>query len=1213
MAFSHSNGVITQTGTDTDFSGLSGLSGVTTSTSNGKSIYDLNDRQLVIAGTISHNPETEELFFRNYQAEIAMEITGTYTLGEQNATTGKYSSGTALRFARSSDSNYLEAQSDVYIDTSGTMEWYGGVIHSDRQFTNYGTWNTYSKEAKLIAYTNIRKNIRQRGVCNIDGFVSSDYIFGVIVNPVKLSNWEPYSQVEKAFNISTSFPDNVYAVAENFNPSGLAGEHTNFWQDKWGRFINCFTGSDLNIRGLQINDVNNKGLFEVRQKTRLQYFDTNLNSLDGVKVSMTDTNNGTRLGANQINNNVSYTADRTYTGASVNGEVYFDSDGGILVAVHWRNVGGANGTYLSGNNKVDYRGLTNNSNDNFTFNSCDYLFQIASSTKALKGVNGENIKVFMIPDFSITESTKATVDAYTSIDNSFQLYDRAKSYLYDNYAGESTTIVTRDGNQINIGSKDLNIDGTASSVFAYSTDITIKSSEFVDGITGSGTVNVLNGALLNGGDFDSDIDYQTGPSTITDVTANNLNFSTSGTYNLVGCNVSNVTNSSGGNVTLVIDAQSNITTNSGPNITIQAPETVINFNNLEAGSQLVIYDTGTTTELYRVNSTSTSEQYTNPLSVNFDYTVQKAGFFPVRQTGLSATSAAPTNIIVQQILDRAYVASTGLTNSNVTVNTTAKTIDITTATTVQNAYSYLIEAFINESSLRNIEFPVSTFGSASFSLDLDYEFTSSTISNLSRDGFRYTNSGNVKAIYAAILSQGVVSGLQAEYVQTQGGTVIDAQNTGNVDQVIKIFGDANNGNFDYRNHLVFKVQANGYRQVEFDVINTYGTLEANFYVIGLNTLAIDGLTLGDPTITGITVTDNTASPVSWDAGDGAKDYSLTITDTNNNSGEDILRHFNYLLSTDNTLNGLDVFQYPELILDNGSAYETVRGIFRKSTGDATVGVRVIDGSGNPHPDFTRFQSDDGTYGVVPVLASISVTNIESGSRLRIYNETTSTEIYNNIVNSTFYNDTYVNGVGITDGDLLNIRLVYQVGTSAKLPFQSNVVATVNGFSVLADQQDDEIYNTIGLDGSLITEFDNDFQNNELDIVVATNFSAHRLYNRYVHFTTLEDGIRLFFGAVTALDIGNFRNNVDILDMYLNNNTSTNLVQTDNVRLFKSDGTYPARTNTTGGGGVDVVWRNTILIAETGVSGLTAQESAKLNELDKIDGIDKRTKLIPASL
>ena len=49
--------------------------------------------------------------------------------------------------------------------------------------------------------------------------------------------------------------------------------------------------------------------------------------------------------------------------------------------------------------------------------------------------------------------------------------------------------------------------------------------------------------------------------------------------------------------------------------------------------------------------------------------------------------------------------------------------------------------------------------------------------------------------------------------------------------------------------------------------------------------------------------------------------TLYITDTNNNTGNEILRYLTHLLSTDGTLNGLDVFQYPELVLDNGSAYK----------------------------------------------------------------------------------------------------------------------------------------------------------------------------------------------------------------------------------------------------------------------------------------------------
>jgi len=50
-------------------------------------------------------------------------------------------------------------------------------------------------------------------------------------------------------------------------------------------------------------------------------------------------------------------------------------------------------------------------------------------------------------------------------------------------------------------------------------------------------------------------------------------------------------------------------------------------------------------------------------------------------------------------------------------------------------------------------------------------------------------------------------------------------------------------------------------------------------------------------------------------------------------------------------------------------------------------------------------------------------------------------------------------------------------------------------------------------------------------------------------------------------------------------------------LLKSNEVYPVRNPTTGGGGIDVVWRSQVYIAETGVSGLTASESSKLLSLD----------------
>ena len=66
-----------------------------------------------------------------------------------------------------------------------------------------------------------------------------------------------------------------------------------------------------------------------------------------------------------------------------------------------------------------------------------------------------------------------------------------------------------------------------------------------------------------------------------------------------------------------------------------------------------------------------------------------------------------------------------------------------------------------------------------------------------------------------------------------------------------------------------------------------------------------------------------------------------------------------------------------------------------------------------------------------------------------------------------------------------------------------------------------------------------------------------------------------------------------LNVFWDNNTSTNVKQTDNIRMFRADEVYPVKNPTTGGGGIDLVWRNQIYIAETGVSGLTPSESAQL--------------------
>jgi hypothetical protein len=290
----------------------------------------------------------------------------------------------------------------------------------------------------------------------------------------------------------------------------------------------------------------------------------------------------------------------------------------------------------------------------------------------------------------------------------------------------------------------------------------------------------------------------------------------------------------------------------------------------------------------------------------------------------------------------------------------------------------------------NKTFPIVPFGPDSFSFNDDYEFTSSSIQYLSQDGFRYVNiSGGTTAQYCGILTQGVGAGSQVEYQQDETGSIIDATNTGNMDQVVQFFGDTTHGNFDYTTLLDLKVQTNGNREAEFDVVSNFGSLEERLYIANLTEVGIAGLTLGDPGISGVSITDDSSSPITWDAGNGISgSYSITITDTNDNSGEDILRWLNYNLSLDAEFQGKDPFRWPEMVLSTVSSYETVTGTLHTPTGDVEVGTRVVDISGNPHIDFPRFQDDTGIYSTAIVRANITFINMLS-SNIRIYDNSPS--------------------------------------------------------------------------------------------------------------------------------------------------------------------------------------------------------------------------------
>ncbi len=446
--------------------------------------------------------------------------------------------------------------------------------------------------------------------------------------------------------------------------------------------------------------------------------------------------------------------------------------------------------------------------------------------------------------------------------------------------------------------------------------------------------------------------------------------------------------------TISVNAGTNLVTaditNSGAGtLTITAPAKGIVFNSLVADSQVKVFATGTTTERFTTASSGTSETYTATIEEDVDYTIMQAGYTPIRVVG-HTVGANQATLAIQQQVDRAYVASSGLTYTTDTSATTGtKIFALSKASTLQNYYSHMIEEWIAQATLKNVEFPITPNGGNSFTLFNGWEFTNSTaIAFLSRDGLRYLDTGDtLTATWSAILTIGDSDTFTAEYQQVDGAAPTDAANTGNVDELIQVYGDATHGNFDYRAYMVLKYQENGYLQDVVDVVGTYSTLADEFYVVALAPTAITGFATGDPSITGVTITNHGATPVTWNS----KDWSVTITDTGSNTGENIMRWINYNLSLDATFEGDDPFNYPDMVYESGTGYKTLYGDFIGTAGATLKGIRVIDGAGEPHSDFITMQADDASIYTVPVTATGAVSGMPvaagASTRLQVTNET----------------------------------------------------------------------------------------------------------------------------------------------------------------------------------------------------------------------------------
>jgi hypothetical protein len=452
----------------------------------------------------------EEMIFVNYAKAKTIVIYGTYNLGleiDGGAEENRFSSGTAIRFTRNSDSTYSENYSDIFIDSAGTMNWYGGTIFSKRQFSIYGHFNTFSQNAELIGQHNAEFQIRQRSTStNINGWVTKGYMFALITNATQIKNYKPFAHIGLSIlTPSSASPSNTFMTIEDFNSTGDTGRMVSFWYRKWMRLINNLKGTDMLCEGLLSNNKSNLGLVEFTKSIKFTYLDLDTNKLKDVKNYMRDTDNGKRLGANQINNNPDYTLDRVYNKSSnAIGIVDYPS---ILLGVVWRTQGGRYYEY----NNYDYRNPNNNNSDVFKFSSISYLHDIKVQSLALKGTGYLNVDSVLLPDLKISEVDINVARKYKSLENAFKLYDYLKSYIYDNFKGETQTVIGLNGNQVDARNLTFIVDNNETNMVDYDdTTITINVTEFDSGVKTDSITIFNNGSYPTKGTFDCDVYLNSG-------------------------------------------------------------------------------------------------------------------------------------------------------------------------------------------------------------------------------------------------------------------------------------------------------------------------------------------------------------------------------------------------------------------------------------------------------------------------------------------------------------------------------------------------------------------------------------------------------------------------------------------------------------------------------------------------------------------------------
>lgn len=570
------------------------------------------------------------------------------------------------------------------------------------------------------------------------------------------------------------------------------------------------------------------------------------------------------------------------------------------------------------------------------------------------------------------------------------------------------------------------------------------------------------------------------------------------------------------------------------------------ITSLISGSRVQLYNETKSLELYNnvVNATSLTYAYDPATSASTGDTIRlritRLGYLPYQVRTIA--DAASFGFLAEQSVDAVYNTNAvdGTTVTECTADYVNDEIDITDpddTTTVQRIYAFYRSAENTATGIQEWFNAVLAVNTSSYVVS--QSVLNLTYRNNSATPLRITGGRWTRADGSTMKSSGT-NPIWTESIQVSGmqaGSTLQIYNTTTTTELYNAVVAGTSYQFDFS--IGTGVSAGDSIRIRVALL---GYLP---FATSANATATETTFTANQSADSVYVTNAEDGSAIAECSANFSDNTIEINDSDDSTS--VQRIYAFYRSAEATTSGIASW-FGAVTANSISSYTINTGVINLRWNNTKVAGVTITGG--------RWDRSNGTSiafpGSGPILMEVgSVTGIVAGSRIQVYNVTTTSEIANTVVGGTSYSLTYANGTGITTGDSIRIRLT----CLGQLPFQSTVTATSSGFSLAATQSADSVYTSNAIDGSTVAECSADYVNNTIDINDSDNStSIQRIYAFYRFAETTSTGIASWHAGINAIDATTYQIIVANVNLTLDNTKVAPLSLTVNGgRITRSNG------------------------------------------------------------